>query len=242
MSLFPWRRPRTADRAKFHGPLIRCAVLSLLITVASSSAWAQTYYQLNQAGSITFGNTTFTLGSCGYQLNNGASTNCNNDDIEISVTTARHSITINYVNSVSPGSPLLSQATSNGCTCIQFELTVANAGGLSSASVSSTGYGKAGTSLDDWVETYGSGTKLAQAQISTNGYQTVSSTWTTTGNPTSLNLELGLGVNAAYQAGVVSLTGGSVSFATAPEPATITLLLTGIGGLAVARSRRRRRA
>ena len=71
---------------------------------------------------ITFGNFSFTMGTCTYQLNGGSSTNCNNDDLEMSVTTTANSVTLTYVNSVSPGIALLSQATANGCTCIQYEL------------------------------------------------------------------------------------------------------------------------
>jgi PEP-CTERM motif len=212
----------------------------LLMVVASSTASAQTYYPLNQTGSINIGAFAFTLGSCTYQLNNGAATSCGNDDIEVSVTTARNSITLNYVNSVLPGSALLSQATANGCTCIQFELTVSNAAGLSKAVVSATGYGKSGDTLDNWLELSGTNTRLAQADITTNGHQSAVSTWDPTGDPTLLNLELGLGVNAAYQSGVLSLNSGSVTFAAAPEPATITLLLSGIGWLGIARSRRLR--
>ena len=241
MYRLPWRPVHIAGRWKSSVLLVRHAVLTVLLVVASSAARAQTYYPLNQTGSINVGAFTFTLGTCNYQLNNGAATNCDNDDIEVSITTARNSVTLNYVNSVLPGSALLSQATANGCTCIQFALTVSNAAGLSKAVVSDTGYGKAGSTLDNWLELSGTNTRLAEAAITTTGYQSATGTWDPSGNPTSLNLELGLGVNAAYQPGVLSLNSGSVTFATAPEPATITLMLSGIGWLTIARSRRQRR-
>ena len=210
------------------------------MSIAPSAVWAQTYYPLNSPGTITFGNFNFTMGTCTYQLNNGSSTNCNNDDLEMSVTTTANSITLTYMNSLSPGSALLSQATANGCTCVQYNFTVTNTKGLSQALVKDTGYGQSGDTLDNWLETYGTSTKLAQAGITTNGYQSQSSTYYAAGGTTSMNLELGLGVNAAYQTGGLSLNSASITFVTATEPATITLLLTGIGGLVYARSRGRR--
>src|SRR5208283_4036293 len=117
------------------------------------------------SGSITFGNFNLTLGSCTYQLNNGASTNCNNDDIEISVTNSNGALTLNFVNSLNPGTPLMSQATGNGCTYIQFELTISNASGLSKAFVSDAGQGKAGSTLDNWFEAYNTSNRLAEARI-----------------------------------------------------------------------------
>ncbi len=173
------------------------------MSIAPSAVWAQTYYPLNSPGTITFGNFNFTMGTCTYQLNNGSSTNCNNDDLEMSVTTTANSITLTYMNSLSPGSALLSQATANGCTCVQYNFTVTNTKGLSQALVKDTGYGQSGDTLDNWLETYGTSTKLAQAGITTNGYQSQSSTYYAAGDTTSMNLELGLGVNAAYQTGVL---------------------------------------
>jgi hypothetical protein len=145
------------------------------------------------------------------------------------------------VNATNPGSALLSQATASGCTCIQFDLTVSNTAGLSKALVSSTGIGKSGSTLNNWLETYGTTTKLADAAIKATGSQTVNSSYYPAAHTTSMNLELGLGVNSAYQPGVLSLNGASFTFVAAPEPATITLMLTGIGGMLFARSRGRRR-
>ena len=241
MYTLPWRPVYIAGRWKSSALLVRHVVLTVLLVVASSAVRAQTYYPLNETGSINVGAFTFTLGTCTYQPNNGAATNCDSDDIEVSITTARNSVTLNYVNSVLPGSALLSQATANGCTCIQFALTVSNAAGLSKAVVSDTGYGKAGSTLDNWLE-LSAQIRLAEAAITTEPvYQSATGTWDPSGNPTSLNLELGLGVNAAYQPGVLSLNSGSVTFATAPEPATITLMLSGIVWLTILRSRRQRR-
>jgi hypothetical protein len=146
------------------------------------------------------------------------------------------------VNSVNSANPLLSQATANGCTCVQFELTVADSNGISNATVSDTGIGVSGSTIDSWIETYGGSTKLAQAAITTTGSQTVTSAYTPAGNPTSLNLELGLGVNAAYQPGVFSLNTASVTFMGVTEPPPMLIFLSGFGGLLIIRHRRRTRA
>src|SRR5664279_1573349 len=124
-----WRWTGLVGRWRLPVPLMRYAVLPLLMSIASPAAWAQTYYPINQPGTITFGNFTFTLGSCSYQLNNGGATNCNNDDIEVSVTTSRNSLTLTYVNSTNTSAALFTQATANGCTCLQYELTVSNVSG-----------------------------------------------------------------------------------------------------------------
>ncbi len=47
----------------------------------------------------------------------------------------------------------------------------------------------------------------------------MSSSYYPAAGATSMNLELGLGVNAAYQPGVLSLSGASITFFTALEPA-----------------------
>lgn len=220
----------------------RLAVLMFAAGGVSPAARAQTYYPFDQPGTISFGNFNFTLGTCTYQLNNGASTSCASDDLEMTVTTTKNSVTLTYVNSNDPGSPLLSQASANGCTCIQFELTVSDLHGLSAATVSDAGDGKSGSTLDNWVETYGTTTKLAQAGITTTGYQSASGTYSPGANPTSLNLELGLGVNGAYQPGVLSLNSGSITFTQASEPASISVFLTGFGCLVLLRRRGRARA
>jgi len=220
--------------------LIRIAALFLLMGIAGN-AQAQTYYPLNQPGSIGFGNFNFTLGTCTYRLNNGASADCDADNIKVAVTQTGNSLTLTYVNASSPGNPLLSQASANGCTCLQFELTVSNTHGLSSAVVTSTGYGRSGGTLDNWIDQYSTMTRVAEAGITTTGYQTVSSGYLSSGNPTSLNLELGLGVNAAYQPGVFSLNSASVIFVQAPEPSAILMLGTGVAGLLFFRSRPWRR-
>ena len=100
------------------------------------AARAQTYYPLDMPGSFSFGNFNLTLGTCTYQLNNGASTSCANDHLEMAVTTTKNSVTFTYVNSSNPGAPWLSQASANGCTCIQMEITVADTHGMSAATVS----------------------------------------------------------------------------------------------------------
>ncbi len=51
--------------------LIRCVGLMILLIGASSAALAQSQYQINQPGTISFGNYTFVMGSCTYQLNGG---------------------------------------------------------------------------------------------------------------------------------------------------------------------------
>jgi hypothetical protein len=219
----------------------RLAVLVVSVG-AASSAWAQTYYPFDMPGTISFGNFNFTLGTCTYRLNNGASTSCANDNLEMTVTTTKNSVTLAYVNSSNPGTPLLSQAGANGCTCIQFELTVSDSYGISKATVSDTGIGRSGSTLTNWLETYGTTTKLAQADIMTAGSQSASGAYSPTGNPTSLNLELGLGVNAAYQPGVLSLNSGSITFTQAPEPRAISVFLTGFGCLIMLRRRGRARA
>jgi len=206
------------------------------------AARAQTYYPLDMPGSISFGNFNLTLGTCTYQLNNGASTSCANDHLEMAVTTTKNSVTFTYVNSSNPGAPLLSQASANGCTCIQMEITVTDTHGLSAATVSDSGIGKSGSTLDNWLETYGTTTKLAEAGITTTGSQSVTSTYSPGGNPTSLNLELGLGVNAAYQPGVLSLNGASFTFTQATEPGSISVFLSGIGCMVLLRHRGRARA
>jgi len=218
------------------------AVLLFATAGVSPVARAQTYYPLDEPGTISFGSFNFTMGTCAYQLNNGASTSCAGDDLEMSVTTTANSVTLTYVNSNDPGSPLLSQASANGCTCIQFGLTVSDTHGLSAATVSDTGIGKSGSTLDNWVETYGTTAKLAQAGITTTGEQSASGIYSPGASPTSLNLELGLGVNAAYQPGVLSLNGASFTFTQAPEPGSISVFLTGFGCLLLLRHRGRARA
>ncbi len=198
--------------------------LAALLVAAASPAWSQTY-PFNSPGSVTAGAFTFTVGPCTYQLNNGSATNCNNDDLDVTLSVSRGAVTLTYVNSVNSANPLLSQATANGCTCVQFELTVADSNGISNATVSDTGIGVSGSTIDSWIETYGGSTKLAQAAITTTGSQTVTSAYTPAGNPTSLNLELGLGVNAAYQPGVFSLNTASVTFMGVTEPPPMLIFL-----------------
>lgn len=219
--------------------LYRFAVFALLTVVAASTAHAQTYTLANHSN-LMFGNYALTISNCTYQLNNGSAGSCASDNVDFTATEHRGILTISFSNAANSSSAILSQASAAGCTCVTYDLSITNSATVSAATVADTGVNTGGATIDNWMQfTSVSGSPRIDALISRNE-TSAGEPESLPANTTSISITSGLGLNSAYQAGVLSLNTASLKFTSTPEPASLSLLLSACSGLALARRRSRR--
>jgi hypothetical protein len=231
----------------------RLVTSGFLLTCACSSAWAQTSpVQLTTGNYINAWGLTATIGTVTCPNN---STCPGTDELEV-VSTGRDTITFEVVNST--GSAIFSTSSSSSKTMtIQLVITpnaaYQPAGGTVSGAVLTTvgvdsasrgsptvsgsavfalGKGETASTLTDSLRIgTGSQTIVSGTPAGTpNKFSTDSNSFTVT---ESLNIDK----NSASGTSL-SLTSIALRLDTVPEPATVSLILVGFAGLAMARRRR----
>ena len=223
---------------------------AFLLFCASFGAWASIPTSLGTqtvTGAFTVGNDTFTMSGCTSTNNSVA---CNNTGLEVVGSVARGVVTLTLEcpsTTSCTDSSLVNR--SSGTASLALTVTVTASSGYQPVSQvytevdgSNTGFGHTvqgvfsfatsgtnenfGGSLTDSIA---SGTSTAGTNSSAVN-STNSSGWSVT-DTLSMNTAVGTGEN---------ITMAIITFYKTPEPASIAVLLCGLGGIAAARRRRRR--
>jgi hypothetical protein len=221
------------------------AILSLLLIGGTSSAWASEVAFGNNASLALYG-FTFQVSNCSLEISGTSESSCSGHNLELeSVSTGRDTITVEVAPT--SGSYAL-QSTNGAMTSLSYTLTATQQTGntqFSAATLSTTGSNTYTCKSGGCSTTYSgavssSGTNFLTVALAQNATQN------------SSNYSLGSPVNGFSVQQNVTLDGNNLNGSTlalstlaltlhtTPEPASIAILLVGLGSLAVARRRRRR--
>ncbi len=218
-------------------PFFRILILIAFAAIASQPARAQTY-QIYQPGQITLGDFTLSLSACSYILNSVTQASCSadNTDVNLSVNSRGNVLTMTYLNQSKATAPLMNQASAAGCTCVYYTLDLTSTAPISSALLSDSGYNsQSGNVLNSQATfTSVSGSPAIAATIP-NGVSSATASYAFASNTNSVDINLGLGQNGAFNGDTLSLNHATVVFTAAPEPATVLVFLTGLAGLVAVR-------
>jgi hypothetical protein len=224
------------------------AILSLLLIGGASSAWASEVAFGNGASLSLYG-FTFAVSSCSLEISGTSESSCSGHNLELeSVSTGRDTITIELAPTA--GSYAL-QSTNGAMTSLSYTLTATQQTGatqFSAATLATTGsnayscpfHQSCSTTYSGAVSSSGTNfltVALAQNQTS-NSSSLYSQSPTVNGFAVQENVTLD-GNNLA-NGSTLALSTLAMTMHTTPEPASVAILLVGLGSLAVARRRRRR--
>jgi len=223
------------------------AILSLLLIGGASSAWASEVAFGNSASLSLYG-FTFAVSSCSLEISGTSESSCSGHNLELeSVSTGRDTITIELAPAA--GSYAL-QSTNGAMTSLSYTLTATQQTGatqFSAAMLATTGSnaytcksGGCSTTYSGAVSSSGTNfltVALAQNQT-TNSSSLYSQSPSVNGFVVQENVTLD-GNNLA-NGSTLALSTLAMTMHTTPEPASVAILLVGLGSLAVARRRRRR--
>jgi hypothetical protein len=187
---------------------------------------------------FTYGNLSFAISACNFTLM-GASTSCSSDSIEMeTVSTGRGGTEIEIV------SPTGSYAQSAGApiTSLSFKMTISDlTGSRGLSSVTNILSATVNNSADNLlVSSVLSGFNVATSPgsaISNLGTFTTSASFALTPSPVSFNVAIEMDTSGARSGDVLTFNNVKLLFQPAPEPASIAVFLTGLGGLAAVRRR-----
>jgi hypothetical protein len=241
--------------------LLRRLVILGLFLIAAPHAWAQIGAPIVLDNNSTSHTTlsvyglTFSISGCTI---NGVACASNDNLVLEGVQTGRGNITIEVANKTA-GSAALTQ-TMGGTTTLFFDLTVTSGGvAVSSASLQDTGQmtyscsqGHSGCSaaVSASVAPVSGATfvsnPLTAVLANQAGAQTgaaVSTSLTATANPAEISETITLSSNSSsgsyISGGTLKLNTVALTLKSVPEPASLTVLMLGLGGLAMVRRRRR---
>jgi hypothetical protein len=197
----------------------------------------------NTTANFTYGNLSFSVSGCGFTLM-GASTSCSSDNTEIeAVSKGRGGTEIEIVSTV--GS--YAQSAGMGNTNLDFKLTVSDlTGSKGLSSISNILSAGVNTSADNSLVSSVLGSFNVAASpgsaVSNAGTLTTSTSFALTPNPVSFNVAINIDSSAAHPGDTLTFNDVNLLFLPAPEPASIALFMTGLGGLAAARRWSRKRS
>jgi hypothetical protein len=235
--------------------LAACGII-LIATIHQGHAQS---VSLNNGGSLSLYGLTFAISGCTLT---GSSCSASGLDLQ-GVAAGRGNIEFQIVNSAGSSSAALSRAltgtgSGSGSTTLLFTITVSPTPGqpttlVTSAALIDTGTryytcasGHSGCSATATASLQVAGSTLLSQSLTANQsalQSQTSSIYTTTGiNAFSFveNVTLNTSTASNYSAGgTLRLNTVAVKFHTAPEPASIGIMLCALGGLAAARWRRR---
>jgi hypothetical protein len=195
------------------------------------------------SSNFTYGNLSFAIGSCSFTLM-GSATSCSSDGTQIeTVSSGRGGTEIEIL------SPTGSYAQAAGLanTILSFNMTVSDlTGSRGLSSITNILSATAGNSLDkSLISVALSGFNVSASPgsaVSNAGTLTTSASFALTKSPVSFNVSIALGTSGAQSGDTLTFNNVKLLFQPAPEPASIAVLLTGLGGLAAVRRRFRRKS
>jgi hypothetical protein len=250
-----WRSPGFSVRgrgADLQMTLLRrVAILSLFLIAAASHVWAQTGSTIIQNGkSMAYDGYTFTISNCAYGVNTttltGSCTGNSTIDL-VGMNQSRGGFTLQVQNAAGTGSAALSETSTAKQSYLSFTVTVSGAGPqISGATLTGTGVvTNCASSCSSTVTTSiaAMGSTMNDPWVAASGsksYNTSTSFAPMSLNTVAFNENLDLNSAGVVSGATLSLTSVALRMTRAPEPASIAILLCGVGGLTLARRRRRR--
>ncbi len=223
----------------------RIALAAASLTGLAQAAPAQTVGSLTATGGnalFTFSGLTFTVSNC-Y----GSGISCST--VEMVAVASPKGVEVDFLGNGGPyGSDILSRTNSSTQPKLNFTLTVASAGTARIASVSSAVYGSVTGSGG-----IGAGLNLLGVTgcVTQGGYINGTACYSgpTFGNASLTTFSPVASLSIDYQLQLFGSPSGTVvfsktasTFATVPEPGSIALLAVALGGVGIARLRRKGRA
>jgi hypothetical protein len=222
------------------------AILSVLLIGGGSSAWASGVAFGNNASLSLYG-FTFQVSGCSLEISGTSESSCSGHNLELeSVSTGRDTITIEVAPT--SGSYAL-QSTNGALTSLSYTLTATRQTGntvFSAATLTTTGSNTYscqtwGCSTTVSAAVSSGGSTMLSAALAQN-QTTNSSTYTLTSPVSAFSVQENVTLDGSGLANgsVLALSTVAMRLNTTPEPASVAILLVGLGSLAVARRRRRR--
>ena len=229
--------------------LRRIAISAVFLVCAASGVRAQTSLgtpiNLFSGGSFTVGGDKFTISACTASSNDGVGC-ASTTGLEVVGTVFRGLVTLEVENKTA-GSPILTDSNSSAAT-LKLTVTVSTAAGktyqaISALDTTTTGNlttGHTGSGAFAVTNTSGGtfGTTLTDT-LPVTSPTSMSSNESGTEPTTGMSVQETLTLASNNASGNNILT-GLLAFQKAPEPASISIMLLGLGGLAVTRLRKRR--
>jgi hypothetical protein len=243
-------RPLARVSGSMSTKLVRlAAVLGCILVAAAPGAWAGPSLILGGTGTVlTLNGLTLTVTGCTV---NGVNCTTSNNIELLGVSTGRGTVTVDVIGT--GGGPVFSISSGSATDTLVLSLSAATnepaTAKVSSATLTLNGSGPAGWSSSDhanWSQTDSRSPNpavLALATGSGSAANTANTTWTPTtpGSTFTITDTIALTRTSGY-GNTLQLTSAVEKFFTTPEPASIGVLLLGLGGLAMARRRRASRA
>jgi hypothetical protein len=234
----------------------RVAALGLFLALTGSNAWAANPLLLNSTGTLSWFGFNVSA-SCSEGLNGAAATACTGsgaNGLQLqAVPSGRGTVTFEIVN-VNSGSAIFSGTALSGRDLVTVVLTFTPNGSylpagstattatlttigfnncsFGSCSASASAAFSAGTGVTTLLDTLSQSTSSTAQNVSAgpNGFSTPSNAFTVTETLTDNP--------SAFLVTSLRLNSVALKLTTAPEPASITMILMGLSGLVMARRRR----
>jgi hypothetical protein len=240
--------PRQAARAELSASALAKCLIVLVALYCAGAASRPVSAQTVLINPITvtssnfiYGNLSFAITGCNF-IFAGGSTSCGSDGSElIGVFSGRGGTEIELLPTA--GSYLQSAGTAN--TSLSFNMTVSD---LSKSRGISSVSNILAASVNNAADNALVYSKLSGFNVTSStatsfvGSLTSTASFALTQNPVSFNVTIHLDTLSARLGDTLTLANVKLLFQPAPEPASIAVLLTGLGGLAMIRRRMAGRA